>query len=280
MAKGEINPLKPKKTQPSRKKGLILMNITLFSYNGQTIGKRPDNYLNGSQMCFANGKLLADWKRLKVTTAYVQELSVAMGIPIGELLECKNGVETWVHPSLAINLARWISPKFAVWCDAHIFNLMTTGQTSLDIDPLEEMRLKLALANAEKENALAQQKLLDTRYMITQTCPEPVQQKILGYQTVEIPVIEKVVYREDEFIRDNSTLNKTQLCHRYGILTRNGKPDYPRLNKLMATLNLPKDAWREIKNIQPTEEFNKDYLTLLDRLMIDDSRQLWIAEAS
>ena len=147
-------------------------------------------------------------------------------------------------------------------------------------DEIETLKLKLKVLEAEKDVALAQQKLLDTRHMVVTTCPEVMQQKILGYQIVEKPVIEKVVYREDEFIRDNSTLNKTQLCKRYGILTRNGKPDYPRLNKLMATLNLPKDAWREIKNIQPTEEFNKDYLTLLDRLMIDDSRQLWIAEAS
>lgn len=38
---------------------------------------------------------------------------------------------TWGHPSLAINLARWISAEFSVWCDGHIFNLLATGSTSV-----------------------------------------------------------------------------------------------------------------------------------------------------
>jgi hypothetical protein len=119
-----------------------------FNYDDNTISQRADGFLNASQMCQANGKLLADWSRLKATKAYAEALSEAMGIPISQLIEIQHGNQTWIHPSLAINLARWISPKFAVWCDAHIFNLMTTGKTSLDVDPidklikLEELRFK------------------------------------------------------------------------------------------------------------------------------------------
>jgi hypothetical protein len=252
--------------------------LTEFSYNQQTINQREDGYLCASQMCLANGKLLGDWKRLKATAAYLKELSDAMGIPIAELIESKNGVETWVHPSLAINLARWISAKFAVWCDAHIFNLMTSGKTSLDIDPLEEMKLKIEYERLKGQNLQSEFALTQFRYTVVNTCPEPVQQKVLGYQLVEKIVVNKQVYKENEFIRNDSTINKTKLCQRYKILTKNGKPDYPRLNKILATANLPESAWYEVKDIQTNKELKKEYLNILDNLIIDDSRQLWIGE--
>lgn len=33
---------------------------------------------------------------------------------------------TWLHPKLAIDFARWLNPRFAVWCDMQI-EQMTTG---------------------------------------------------------------------------------------------------------------------------------------------------------
>ena len=128
--------------------------LTEFNYNGQTITRREDGYYNATQMCKANGKLVADWLRLEETKAYKQEMAVTMGIPIDELTTVKAGNPiygggTWIHPSLAINLTRWISPKFAVWCDAHIFNLINTGSTTLDIDPIAKMRAELCSIRAD-----------------------------------------------------------------------------------------------------------------------------------
>jgi len=145
-------------------------------------------------------------------------------------------------------------------------------------DTIQELTLKLALANAEKDVAIAQQKLLDTRHYIVTALPEPVQQKILGYQIVEKKIIKKVVYKESEFIRNDSTVNKTSLCKRYGILTKKGKPDYPRLNKILGTVNLPTEAWREVKDIQSNKELKTEYLAILDNAIVQDSRQLWIGE--
>lgn len=261
------------------------MNLKAFAYNGQTINQRDDGYINLSQMCQANGKLLADWNRLKKTKSYIKTLSEDMGIPISQIIEVTHGNQTFGHPSVAINLARWLNDKFAVWCDAHIFNLMTTGQTSLAIDPMEEMRLKIELLRLEKDvaiakgnTAIAEKNLLDTKQYITTALPEPVQQKILGYQLVTEKVVEKVVYKEDEFIRNDSTVNKTHLCKRYGILTKSGSPDYRRLNKILESANLPSSAWQEIKDIQTNKELKVEYLGILDKLIVDDSRQLWIAE--
>jgi phage regulator Rha-like protein len=145
-------------------------------------------------------------------------------------------------------------------------------------DTIQELTLKLALANAEKDVAIAQQKLLDTRHYIVTALPEPVQQKILGYQIVEKIVEKKVVYKESEFIRNDSTVNKTSLCKRYGIMSKSGSCDYKRLNKILATANLPSEAWLEVKDIQKNNELKVEYLNILDNLVIQDSRQLWIGE--
>jgi hypothetical protein len=150
---------------------------------------------------------------------------------------------------------------------------------------LEVLKLKLELLKAEKEVAMANtqlkiadKNLLETRHYIATALPEPMQQKVLGYQVVEKKVIEKEIYKEEEFIRNDSTINKTNLCYRYGILTKNGKADYPRINKILATANLPETAWYEVKDIQTNKELKKEYLNILDNLIIDDSRQLWIGE--
>lgn len=78
-----------------------------------------DGYVNASAMCKACGKLTADYLRLSVTQAFLNELSSDMGIPISDLVQTiKGGTPqfqgTWVHPLIAINLGQWLSPKFAI----------------------------------------------------------------------------------------------------------------------------------------------------------------------
>jgi phage regulator Rha-like protein len=155
----------------------------------------------------------------------------------------------------------------------HAKKLITQQQ-----DTIKELTLKLALANAEKERAMAEKNLLDTRQYIATALPEPMQQKILGYQVVEKVVEKTVVYKEEEFLRDSSTINKTKLCNRYGILTKNGKPDYPRLNKILSTVDLPAMAWKKIKEVRENVELKSEYIELLDGAIVQDSRQLWIGE--
>jgi hypothetical protein len=145
-------------------------------------------------------------------------------------------------------------------------------------EEIEVLKLKLALANAEKERSIAEKNLIDTRHYISTALPEPMQQKILGYQVVEKVVEKTVVYKESEFLRDSSTYNKTKLCNRYGILTKNGKPDYIRLNRILGTVNLPSTAWKKIKDVQENLELKSEYLEVLDDAIEQDSRQLWIGE--
>ena len=70
-------------------------------------------------MCRASGRLMGDYLRLVSTKAFLNELTADMGIPISELIQVIKGGQphlqgTWVHPQVAIHLAQWLSPKFAV----------------------------------------------------------------------------------------------------------------------------------------------------------------------
>jgi hypothetical protein len=263
-----------------------MSTVINFNYNGTVIQRRSDGFVNLTQMCQANGKRLDNWLRLKSTQSYLTTLAHSLTSEVVDAGEGGSHTGTWGHPSVAINLARWLSDEFAVWCDAHIFNLMETGSTSLDINPVEEMKLRIELARLEAQKEIAITKAKETdlsltqlRYTITQTCPEHVQQKVLGYQ-----VVEKVEYRDrillgDDVIRDGSTINKTQLCQRYGYITRNGKPDYAKLKHQLAQLKLPEYVWKNVPCVSDNKELDVDYLSELDALMLEaNQRQLFIGE--
>ncbi|ELS01160.1 KilA-N domain-containing protein [Xenococcus sp. PCC 7305] len=140
------------------------MNFINFDYQGKLIQKREDSYINLTQMCVANNKKLNDFLRLKSTKAYLDSLSVATGIPVAQIIEVINGAQTWGHKLISIRLAQWISSDFSVWCDAHIFNLIETGSTSIDIDPIDKMieleKLKKETAKYTKESKELDQAML------------------------------------------------------------------------------------------------------------------------
>ena len=140
-----------------------MTNLTVFDYNGQTISRRQNGFINLTQMCQANGKRLDNWTRLKQTQDYIRILANSL---TSEVVYSEEGVNggTWGHPSLAINLARWISPEFAVWCDGHIFNLMSTGSTAIAHQipkTYSQALLEAAKLAEENERLEAQNALLE-----------------------------------------------------------------------------------------------------------------------
>jgi hypothetical protein len=110
-----------------------------FDYDGKIINRRQsDGYIDLTSMCAAGGKRVDNFLRLKSTQDYVRVLDNSLrseGV-YRSAIDTKEGIEggTWAHPTLAINCARWISPGFAIWCDRHIFTLMSTGETKIGIE--------------------------------------------------------------------------------------------------------------------------------------------------
>jgi hypothetical protein len=145
-------------------------------------------------------------------------------------------------------------------------------------DRIRELELELALTQALTQKVLAEQKILDTRHVVVTTCPEVIQQKILGYS-----VIEKIEYRDriihnDDIIRDGGTINKTEMCRRLGLTTRNGSPDYKALKRYIEYSRLPSDAWKLTASIQEYEELKMEYWEQLEDRFFDSDRNYNIGE--
>ena len=268
------------------------MNLTRFSNESPFDSiRRIDE--NGNEIWYARELMTImgyqSWQRFETPITQAMENLELSGDVVSEHFNSK-AKKSKGRTANDYGLSRYGAYMVALACDgrkqevalAKKYFAVKTRQAEVVIpqqnDELEALKLKLALANAEKDRAIAEKNLLDTRNYIVTALPEPMQQKVLGYQVVEKKVVEKVVYKEDEFIRNDSTVNKTHLCKRYGIMSKSGSCDYKRLNKILATANLPSEAWLEVKDIQKNNELKVEYLNILDNLVIDDSRQLWIGE--
>lgn len=107
--------------------------LTLFNYNNENITVREeDGYFNATPMCKAMGKQFSDFTRNQWTIEYLQALERSTGIPRDHLTQVKmDGLNhergSWIHPLIAIRLAQWLSPDFAVLVDLCLQQHMERG---------------------------------------------------------------------------------------------------------------------------------------------------------
>ena len=86
--------------------------------------RRTDGFVNATAMCQANGKRWNHYVSNDRTGAYIAALErvvTSAGNPAHLIDVITTGPNhlrgTWVHPRLAVDLARWCRPAFAVWMD-------------------------------------------------------------------------------------------------------------------------------------------------------------------
>lgn len=108
--------------------------------------RQADGYVNATAMCQANGKRWHHYQENERTRAYVdalrQHLEWIPENPNAHISPSKESPElvvsikggtpdlqgTWVHPRLAVDLARWLSPQFAVWMDGWFLESLNRPQ--------------------------------------------------------------------------------------------------------------------------------------------------------
>jgi hypothetical protein len=125
-------------------------------WNGVAIQRRQaDGFVNATAMCKAGGKRWNDYIRVDRTGEYIRALADDLGIQIpcaaavagfpasgihGLIHVIKGGQPelqgTWIHPRLAVDLARWISPAFAVWMDGWFLESLCVAQPA-PVEPLQ-----------------------------------------------------------------------------------------------------------------------------------------------
>ena len=97
--------------------------LVVRTWNDAPISRRDsDGFADATAMCQANGKRWNHYQELDRTTAYLAALGESLNLPADQLvLTTTSGPNhlrgTWIHPRLAVDLARWLSPQFAVWMD-------------------------------------------------------------------------------------------------------------------------------------------------------------------
>lgn len=105
--------------------------LTTFSYAGSKITFATESgvTVNATQMAKPFGKLVGGWLRLESTKEFLNALSADMRIHTSALIQTVKGGNgeqgTWMHEDVALEFARWLSPKFAIWCNRRIKELLT-----------------------------------------------------------------------------------------------------------------------------------------------------------
>lgn len=147
-------------------------------------------------------------------------------------------------------------------------------------EEVEVLALKIELAKIEAQKAALEDKTLSLRHYVVTALPKPTADRILGITEVkEIEYRDRIV-KDNHVINGGGTINKTEICKRFGILTKNGKPDYARLNRELLAIGLPDRAWEEAEVVQTNRELKREYLDILDRaLYTAEQRQLWMGES-
>ncbi|WP_339741052.1 KilA-N domain-containing protein [Neisseria gonorrhoeae] len=124
------------------------MSIQTFSFNRFSVCFQENGYLNATAIAEQYDKRVGNYLRNERTQEYITALNERLFNPEtrnrataeNQLVIIKKGGNdkksqgTWLHPKLAVDFARWLNPKFAVWCDEQIETLLN-GNVSDGIKP-------------------------------------------------------------------------------------------------------------------------------------------------
>lgn len=171
--------------------------------------------VNATEMAKPFGKNAGHWLRNKSTEEFINELAALRNRKGSDLVQIENGIGCWMHEDVALEFARWLSPSFAIWCNDHIKELLTTGVTTASDDDaaiahaMDILQKRLEQAKAEKlileEKAAAQERVIKEQAPQVEYC-----QRVLG--SVSSYTITQIA---KEFGWSGATLNRK--LHEMGV---------------------------------------------------------------
>ena len=125
--------------------------------------------VNATEMAKSFRKTPKDWLRNNSSQEFISTLSAVRQICLTELVVVQQGGNgeqgTWMHEDVALEFARWLSPKFAIWCNDRIKELLSTGVATVGNDDeaiayamevLQKRLLKAKHEIAQKDAEIAQ----------------------------------------------------------------------------------------------------------------------------
>jgi hypothetical protein len=126
-------------------------------WNGTPIARRTsDGYVNATAMCKTNNKQWSKYRESDRCQTYLDALAETSGIRMFDLIESRQGQGggTWVHPQVAVDLARWISAPFAVWMDGWFLESIQQAQPAPVDTPAPRLREAEVIALVERSIGL------------------------------------------------------------------------------------------------------------------------------
>lgn len=174
--------------------------LQVFSYSDNPVSFKDIQgavFINATEMAKSFSKRPAKWIELPSTQEFLTSLSdirnsrnkefsnvrksdtsnkpfikTIMGSPL-------NGGGTWMHEDVALEFARWLNPKFAIWCNDRIKELMRYGVTASDNminqmldDPDTMITLLTKLKEERAANQLQSEKIQEQQKIIESQAPK------------------------------------------------------------------------------------------------------------
>lgn len=159
-----------------------------FTYDGQLVSfdvhDQDDIMINATQLAKIYGKRPNDWFNLPSTVSFLKVLSNTRksGNSDYQAIITKSGAPetgggTWIHRTAALEFARWLDPKFAIWCNERILELIQTGVSAISDEAIIAqgyilLQKKLAEINKEKTDLTEQNKVLKQQVQETEKANE------------------------------------------------------------------------------------------------------------
>lgn len=128
--------------------------MEIFSYEGSPVTFSNNDgsvMVNATEMARSFGKKPGKWLELSSTKSFISVLSNVRNSDNWVMTGRGNNGGTWMHEDVALEFARWLSPKFAIWCNDRIKELLVSGRASVRSD---QSQLSMELLFAEKVSSL------------------------------------------------------------------------------------------------------------------------------
>ena len=142
--------------------------VQSFIFGNIAVSFRADGFLNATAIASHFDKQARDYLKTEQTQQYITALTEFLSVKTkiltkeNQIVIVKRGGSeqgTWLHPKLAVHFARWLDPKFAVWCDEQIEALLN-GNVSDGLQPKPAKALPSGLTHEQQAEVKALHNIL------------------------------------------------------------------------------------------------------------------------
>ena len=137
-------------------------------------------------------------------------------------------------------------------------------------DEMEMLRLQNEGQHLQVKSLKLQKELMQFRHLVVTTCPEPVQQKILGYETVkEVEYVDRVISHSGETF---DGVGITAIQKRYGFKTTKAARQW------LEAVGVTDDHWHNEPFVGNCRKLPRELLSELDEVFRTSDRQQFLGE--